>query len=42
MPVDRTIAEDLAATLVQLYGAAETRLASKLGILLRADITRPD
>lgn len=42
MPVDRTLAEDLAATLVQLYTTAETRLAGKLGILLRADITRPD
>jgi hypothetical protein len=42
MPVDRTLAEDLAATLVQLYANAETRLASKLGVLLRADISRPD
>lgn len=42
MPVDRTLAEDLAATLVQLYATAETRLASQLGILLRADITKPD
>lgn len=42
MPVDRTLAEDLAATLVQLYATAETRLAGKLGVLLRADISKPD
>jgi hypothetical protein len=42
MPVDRTLAEDLAATLVQLYAAAETRLAGQIGILLRADISKPD
>lgn len=42
MPVDRTIAEDLAATLVDLYTAAETRLATQIGILLRADLSRPD
>jgi hypothetical protein len=42
MPVDRTLAEDLATTLVELYAAAETRLAGKLGILLRADISKPD
>lgn len=42
MPVDRTLADDLAATLVQLYATAETRLAGKLGVLLRADISKPD
>lgn len=42
MPVDRTIAEDLAAALVELYATAETRLASQIGILLRADISSPE
>lgn len=42
MPVDRTIAENLAASLVDLYTTAETRLAGQIGLLLRKDISRPD
>lgn len=42
MPVDRTLAEDLARTLVELYGEVEMRLASDLARRLKAGIDRPE
>ncbi|MCO1575020.1 phage minor capsid protein [Crossiella sp. SN42] len=42
MPVDRTLAEDLAWTLVELYLDAQTRLARELARALVEDIDAPD
>jgi hypothetical protein len=40
--VDRTLAEDLARTLADLYGEVETKLASDLARRLKAGIDRPE
>jgi hypothetical protein len=42
VPVDRTLGEDLATNLVQLYTDAQTRLAANLAQQLAADIGTPD
>lgn len=42
MPVDRTLAEGLAQTLVDLYGEVELKLAADLARRLKAGITSPD
>lgn len=42
MPVDRSLGEDLARTLVDLYGSAEQRLVADLARMLAAGIDRPD
>jgi hypothetical protein len=42
MPVDRTLAEDLASTLADLYGDAERRIAGGIARQLAAGIQSPD
>lgn len=42
MPVDRTLAEDLARALVELYGAAEQRIATDLARRLKSGFSRSD
>lgn len=42
MPVSRTLAEDLARTIVDLFTAAETRLAANLARMLADDLDAPD
>lgn len=41
MPVDRTLAEDLAAALVDVYAAAERRLAAGLALRLASGLDEP-
>jgi hypothetical protein len=42
VPVDRTLGEDLAGTLTDLYGSAAERIAASMAQQLRAGINRPD
>lgn len=42
MPVDRTLAEDLARALVDLYGQAEQAITADIARKLKAGIDRPD
>lgn len=42
MPVDRTLGEDLARTLAELYGEAAARIVEGMARQLKAGIARPD